>query len=129
MPLAGEIGAYLEAQSIGVVGTDIFLTRLPDTPDTVIAIIPYPGPEPENTLQTPNAWIYPRFQVLVRHSDYEPAYAKALSIFQLLNFGGAILSGVRYMRCRPLQSEQLVDRDANERTILRMNYEAWKEVS
>ena len=129
MPLASEIGAYLETQSIGEVGADIFLTRLPDTPDAVIAIIPYPGPAPEDTLQTPNAWTYPRFQVLVRNPDYVPAYAKSLSIFQLLNFGEATLSGVHYMRCRPLQSEPFIDRDANERTILRMNYEAWKEVS
>ena len=129
MSLASEIGAYLEAQNIGAVGTDVFLTLLPDTPDTVVAIIPYPGLPPEDTFQTPNVWIYPRFQVLVRNRDYVPAYAKTLAIFQVLNFGESVLSGIHYMRCRPLQSEALIDSDANGRIILRMNYEAWKEVS
>jgi hypothetical protein len=125
--LLDEIAAYLDAQVAGLTETtNLFKARMPDTPDTCVAVFEYSGRAPEHTLGANNVWRRPRFQILVRSASYSTARALIESCFTTLTFTETTLSGTRYMRCEPLQDPFALPRDANERAILACNFEAWR---
>lgn len=72
MILIDDIADYLEDLEIGIVGTTIFKSYMPPTPDNCIAVLDTGGVEPDHDLPTK----HPTFQVLVRSTDY--ATGKAL---------------------------------------------------
>lgn len=125
--LLDEIGARLQSQSLGTVGTDIFLGRLPETPDNGIAIISYPGSEPLHTFGTDNWAGRPRFQVKVRNTSFAAAETKAGQCVTALSFVEVVISGTRYLRCSALQDPFQLSHDQNERAVFAVNFEAWRE--
>ena len=127
--LLPEIGTYLDAQTSLTLGTNLMLSRLPDTPDVCVALFEYSGRLPQHTFGTNSAWELPRFQVQIRDDDYATARTMAQTCYNALTFTNQTLTGVRYMRCEPLQSPFLLRRDENERVILIFNCEAWKDLS
>jgi hypothetical protein len=127
--LLPEIGSRLVSQVSLVLGINLFLSRLPDTPNVLVALFEYSGREPARTFGDGTAWEKPRFQVQVRDDDYATARLTAQSCYNALEFWETTLSGVRYLSCLPLQSPFLLRRDDNERVIIVFNCEVEKEVS
>ena len=64
--LIDDVAAYLQAQSVGTVGTDIFKGTLPDSPDNCVAVYETGGPAPQKYLPINK----PTFQILVRNKSY-----------------------------------------------------------
>ena len=129
MAFLPEIGTYLvstvTAQTL-VLGTNLFLGRLPDTPDTCVAVIETAGQSAVDALggSTVPAYTRPRAQVLVRAVSYSDASALAEDIFkQIQKIDNESLSGVRYLRANGMQSPFYLERDMEERAVFSCNYQ------
>jgi len=79
--VALEVAEYLEDNSIGTVGVDIFVDFLPDDDNNVIAIYNTGGETPDIDIPVGN----PTFEVLVRNESTATAYSKITSIVNLLH--------------------------------------------
>ncbi len=129
MAFLPEIGTYLvstvTAQTL-VLGTNLFLGRLPDTPDTCVAVIETAGQSAVDAMggSTLPAYTRPRAQVLVRAVSYSDASALAEDIFkQIQKIDNESLSGVRYLRANGMQSPFYLERDMEERAVFSCNYQ------
>jgi hypothetical protein len=126
-----DLGAYLVTQSIGTLGTNLFLGHLPPTPDSAVAILEYGGLAPEHDLgHSTQRHEFPRVQVLVRDTVYATARLKAQDIMaDMAAIGNTTLSGVWYMGVDPIQQPFLLERDDNGRWVMACNYQVHKAVS
>ena len=129
MAFLPEIGTYLvstvTAQTL-VLGTNLFLGRLPDTPDICVAVIETAGQSAVDAMggSTLPAYTRPRAQVLVRAVSYSDASALAEDIFkQIQKIDNESLSGVRYLRASGMQSPFYLERDMEERAVFSCNYQ------
>lgn len=96
-----EIGAYLQTESVGTVGTDIWLGELQPTPDDAVGLFETPGASPEVFDRTD----YPTLQVRVRSRLYSDGRTRIQSIFELLHgLAETDLSGTRYHLIRGKQT-------------------------
>lgn len=130
MSVTTELATYLQAESVGTVGTDIFEGQLPPAPDDCLAVIPYGGQASVYTLGQLPDWERPRVQVLVRNVSFAGAEATALAAYNALaKVANALLSGVRYVEITPLQSPFLLRRDDSGRVEFAANYAVQKAVS
>lgn len=70
--LIDDIATYLQTAGLGTVGTNIFLSYLPDTVDTGLAVIDTGGVMPDSYLPTKS----PTIQVFIRGANYEAGKTK-----------------------------------------------------
>lgn len=79
-----DLLAWAAGRGLGTVGTDLFGSYLPASPQAAIAILETGGPQPNKELPIKK----PTFQVMIRSADYPTGRAKlaaARSIFHGLN--------------------------------------------
>jgi hypothetical protein len=120
-----DIATYLDAQQASLtLGTNLFLGRMPDSPDTCVVLYEYGGSAPDNTmggglpvLQNPSV------QIAVR----AVLYASAESLINLcwITLEGIVdmsLSGTRYNRVTAIQSPFVLERDSQDRVIFVQNF-------
>lgn len=121
MNIIDDIGEYLEDQSIGTVGTDIFLSKLVDTPDNVVVILDTGGAKPDVYIPTG----VPDFQVYVRNKSYASGKAKIDSIVDLLHrkANETLISGGKFFYYITLATEVLyIGRDDKSRSEFSVNF-------
>ncbi len=129
MAFLPEIGTYLAAtvsHTSLTLGTNLFLGRLPDTPDTCVALFETGGLTPAETMggSTLPAYTQPRTQILVRAADYATASALAEDCFKKMTLiDNEALSGVKYLRAAGVQSPFYLERDGQERVVFVCNYQ------
>jgi len=124
--LLGDIGGYLFAQGIGMVGTDIFYGFMPDTPDNCIALFEYAGSPPDLHWDGE----YPGLQVRVRNKSYAAGREKIEQAKNTLHgLTEQTLGTTRYLLIKAKQSPESLGRDANNRTEWVVNFTIIKEVS
>lgn len=129
MAFLPEIGTYMAANvthTTLTLGTNLFLGRLPETPDTCVAVIETAGQSAVNAMggSTLPAYTRPRAQVLVRAAAYSTASDLAEDIYkQMQKIDNESLSGVYYLRADGLQSPFYLDRDMEERAVFSCNYQ------
>lgn len=131
MTVLDEVATYLAAAGVGVVGTTLFESRMPDSPDAVTAVIEYQG-NSGSYIQEQQfaAWEKPRLQIRVRALDYASANTLIQTAYRAVDtLRNATLSGVRYLVGLPLQPPFLLERDALERTVMCFNAEFWRTLS
>ena len=134
MGILEEIGALLVANSLGTLGSDLFLVRTPPVPDACTTIYETGGKAPDYTHdQAAPRYENPTIKVIVRsdkEKNYKAAKDKARQIWLVL---GAIrnqnLSGTRYLSIVPIQSPFSLGPDENNRLLISANYELEKEPS
>ena len=110
-------------------GTNLFLGRLPDTPDTCVAVFETSGEGPVNTGggSTLPAFTQPRFQTMVRAADYASAASLAEDIYKKVQLiDNEALSGTRYLRAEGVQEPYALDRDGQERMVFVCNYQTMR---
>lgn len=129
--LLDELSAYLQAQGIGTAGTDLFSGILPDVPDACVSLHEYGGVGPVHTLGGGNAkYERPRVQVVVRATTYSAARTKIETIYKLLDkLANTTLSSVRYLSIDAVHSPAFMERDANNRVKMFVNFQIHKELS
>lgn len=77
MTLIEQVATYLQdTLSLGTIGTNIFINRLPDSPAAAIAVIDTGGAEPDTQVPVKR----PTFQVLLRNTNYDNAKAVLNSV-------------------------------------------------
>ena len=119
--VALEVAEYLEDNSIGTVGTNIFVDNLPEEDGTIVAIYNTGGSSPDIDLPIPR----PSFQVLVRDDEPSVAYAKISSIVDLLEqrYNQVLVSGGNYYYSINLRGEiQNIGQDERNRKEYTVNF-------
>lgn len=76
-----DLAAYMQTNSIGTLGTDLFKSYMPDTVDTGVCILDTGGPMPDKDLPTKK----PTFQVFIRGGTYILGRAKLDAVRALLH--------------------------------------------
>lgn len=135
MSLLDEVGTYLAANSIGTLGTNMFLGFLPDTPDACVALYETGGQEPVRAMRSAAGQPVasrPRLQVVCRADqyNYQTARAKSKAVAALLDgLGDTTLSGTRYLWVGAVQEPFLMGRDDSGRVQIAQNFDVVKELS
>ena len=130
MALLDDVGTYLAGQ-VGslTLGTNLFLGRMPDEPDTCVALFEYGGDAPVNTMGSDAMppVEQPRIQILTRASGYSSARTLAISCFAALEAVlNESLSGTRYHRVAANQSPFPLERDSRDRVVWAQNFRVQK---
>lgn len=122
---AQDIVARLAAQAVGTFGTTIFIGRMPDEPTAAIAIMGYPGMQPQyvHNQATPG-YERPRFQVMARAATWTAADTLIRAAFAALaSVRNLTINATRYLAFLPLQSPFEIQRDVNDQYMHAFNIE------
>lgn len=92
MSILNDLATYLQTAGIGTLGTNLFESFMPGTPDNAVGIYATGGPAPDPDLPTHS----PTFQVIVRASDYPSGEAKLASVRSALHQVANQLIGSTY---------------------------------
>lgn len=129
MAILDSLATYLQAQGQGTVATDIFLTRMPDTPDACIALYESQGVGPAHTFGNGVYAIdHQRIRVMCRaqRNDYPTARSKATAIRDIL---GAVrntsLSGIGIMCILATSEIYPYTRDGDDRPLIGCDFTVW----
>jgi len=131
MAMLDDLGTYVATQ-VGslTLGTNLFLGRLPDTPDTCVALYEYGGETPVSTMggDAMPPVEQPRIQVNVRAPGYSSANTLALSVWTALEgILNETLTATRYHRVAAIQSPFPLERDSADRVIFAQNFRVQRE--
>lgn len=132
MAVLADLGTFLDGATIATadltIGTNLFLGRLPEDPDTCVALYETPGRAPDDQFGTAAPAIeMPGIQVRIRAASYSTAQALAVDVWKaLLDITNESLSGTRYLRFSVFQSPFSMDRDDRDRAVFAFNGEAIK---
>lgn len=130
MTLLTDIANRLQADGNGIVGTTVFVGRMPDSPDDCTAVYEYTGQSPLFTHDDPLPHIErPRFQVKVRNTSYASGRAAIEEIYKDLTLRNVALTSATYLWIKPLQQPFYLRRDDGERVEFVVNFECMKALS
>jgi hypothetical protein len=125
------LGDYLQTNSIGTLGTNIFLGKMPATPDYCICLYEYEGMGPEETFGSAGYDIdKPRIQIVVRgtRDDYPTARNGAKTIRDLLAaLTDVTISSTKVLRVASLGSTIPLGLDDKDRPRISANFQAYVE--
>ena len=128
MSVLTDIGTYLNAASISTqdltLGTNLFLGRLPETPDTCVGIIQTAGVAPTDTFGTSFPPLETQgLQTLVRATTYATAEALAVDVMKsLASVDNQTLTSTLYLKIEAQQSPFALERDNQERLVMSCNF-------
>lgn len=125
MALLDDIGGYVNDNTAFTLGTDLFLSLLPESPDNGVVLIENTGVAPIFTQGSTNLpkLERPEIQVLVRHTSYATGRANAETVYRLLTqVTNATINGNLYQRIEAIASPALMERDVNRRVIFTTNF-------
>ena len=128
MSVLTDIGTYLNAASISTqaltLGTNLFLGRLPETPDTCVGVIQTAGVAPTDTFGTSFPPLEPQgLQTLVRATTYATAEALAVDVMKsLASVDNQTLTSTLYLKIEAQQSPFALERDNQERLVMSCNF-------
>lgn len=136
MAFLDDIGGHLAAASIPTesltLGTNLFLGRRPDTPDTCVALYETGGTAPELVFGTNSAPpIETRgLQVVARAAAYSTSEALCTDVWvALCLIDNEVLGSTRYLFADPVQSPFALDRDDQDRMLHVVNFLVSREVT
>lgn len=122
-----SIADYLNTNGQGTAGTDMFIGRMPDAPDSCICLYEYEGQPPmENFGSSAFSIEMPRIQIVTRSTreNYPTARDKAVTIRNLLAaISEQTISGKRILRVQSLGSAVPLGYDSNDRPKFAMNFQ------
>ena len=93
--LIEDIATALQTAGVGTIATDIFVSHMPDAPESAVAVIDNGG---INNAQT--AAIHNNLQILIRNTSYSVGAAKADAVFAALDDNWFTLTGGKSCHCR-----------------------------
>lgn len=128
MSLLTDIGSFLDSASISTqdltLGTNLFLGRLPESPDTCVALVQTAGVAPTDTFGTSFPPLENQgLQTLIRATSYATAESLAVDVFKALAaVENATLTSTLYLKIEAQQSPFALLRDDQERQVMSCNY-------
>ena len=131
MPAIEEICEYLEDQSVGTVGTDLFGHRLPAGKTEGMVVSQYPGSVPEVTCGSDGTRIQmPRMQFRARYASDATAVSKAEAAAAALNkIANESIEGRYWRSVVVLQEPGLLYADLNDMPNWGFNFEGERSAS
>lgn len=121
------VGDYIAANTSAVLGTNLFLALMPETPDVMTCVYEASGDLPHFTMGAdPWAIDRPSIQVTCRagRGDYPLARDAAEAIRVLLGaVANQTLSGIHVLRISPQGSVNPLGEDDNQRPVVTANFE------
>ena len=129
MTLLTDIGTFLNDATVSTqnltLGTNLFLGREPDSPDTCVAIYEPSGSEPIDTFgdNTAPVLAIPNLQVRCRATTFATAESLSNDIWTLLTkVINETLTSTRYLKVSPNQTPFNLTRDSHDRSIFVCNF-------
>lgn len=121
-----DVAAKIVSLGLGTaVGTDVFKGQMPDTPDVCIGVHAYGGAAPDDVLGVE----YPKFQLEVRSTSPEAAYAKAYGLMKgFYALTNTTLGSTSYYRITADQDPVPNGKDAKGRWTYTVNFTVYKEM-
>lgn len=118
-----DIGAYLHAQGIGTLATDIFYTKFPALPHNCIILIGQAGQSTKTTLGKTMTLERPELGIRVRNQDDTDADAKAKAIYDLLNLKfNTTLGSTRFKSIKAIAPQFPAGQDSNDNFLYSINF-------
>lgn len=115
-----------------VVGTNLFLSYLPESPDLCVAIYEMPGGDPKHHMGGGlPAYEEQPIMVLVRYpaGDYAAARNLTEKIRRALGVVSAVINGTNYLRVLGENTPVSLDPDPKQRERMVCNFTVYKEMS
>ena len=128
MPADTELCEYLEDESVGTVGTDLFAGELPAGKTEGMVLTQFAGAPPELTCGS-NGWTLeiPSLQFRAQYANEATALTKAnLAAAAFTKVKNQTIESVYYRSVNVKQSPGLLYRDLNNRANVGFNLEAEK---
>jgi len=123
--MVNDVGEYLEDQSHGTVGSDIFLEHMPPTPTLCTVLYAYAGSPPEIV----GSIEYPMLQVKTRGSMREAAMGKMGSVNTILHtLHDTTIEGVKYLWIAAQGSMAFAGQDRGQHPVYIQNFLVCKEI-
>lgn len=133
MSYLDDIGAYLQSQSLGTLGTNLFLGALydnPQIPDAATALLPAQGLSPVIVHQAvADAVDQPQLYVLCRGAVYnfQEPHGRIQAIYAALhNVVNLTLSGTRYLGIVAAGTPLSLGPDDQFRPLLACTFQVWR---
>jgi hypothetical protein len=124
-----SVGDRLVTGSFGTLATNIFLGRMPATPDVCVCVYEYEGAMPLATFgSTATAIDKPRIQIVCRagRDDYPTARDAAQNIRAYLGaISNTTISDIKVMRIMPIGSVFSLGPDQQDRPRIAFNAECY----
>lgn len=129
--LLDEVAVYLASALSLTVGEIIFKGSAPESPNACITLYEYGGFSPQHTFGTDHIITRPHFQAVCRGepNDYEGPRTQAKAVYTAMHFGRSTLSTVAYFRAEAIDEPFPLERDANGRWLIAINFHIEKEFS
>ncbi len=126
-----DLGTYLAASVTDTsltLGTNLLLGRMPDGPDTCVAIYETAGPPPSETFGDTSPPVESvGIAVHVRAASYATAQDLVIDCFkQLTKVTNETLTSTLYLHCEPQNSPFPLERDSQDRMVFVANLVAVK---
>lgn len=129
MALLDALGEKLATDGVGVVGTSIFLSYMPDSPDSVVVIFEARGSGPQHTFGAGVlAFERPAIRVLCRAGRNDYPASRALALLVRASLGSIrkeVISGVNFMCVEPSSEPYPVRMDDKERSMFGIDFVSW----
>jgi hypothetical protein len=120
------VGSVLETAGVGTLGTSIFLSRSPDTPDACVVVYESGAGYPIYTHGTTgSALLVTNVQVIARagREDYQAARTKITAVITAMEaVSNTVASGVTLLRAEQLNRPLPMGYDDNDRPEIAMNF-------
>lgn len=121
------VGNKLATDGLGTLGTNIFLSLMPDTPDVCLTVYEYSGLAPLDTFgaSVTVALDRPSIQVMTRatRNDYVTARDKAVDVRNALaKVSNVTLSGINVLRIAPTSAINPIALDDKDRPLVVINF-------
>lgn len=136
MAFLDDVGTFLNAATISTqdltLGTNLFLGRRPDSPDTLVAVYETGGQAPQLVFGTNSAPpIETRgLQVIARAKAYSTSEALCTDVWtSLCLIDSETINSTRYLLADPQQSPFALERDDQDRMVHVCNFLVSREVS
>ena len=124
--IADELAEYLEDNSHGTVGTNIFVGQMTDTPMNQVVVMPTAGMAPTAVVD----YQYAGVQITIRNSSFETGYTKAQAIFDLFHaLTATTIESQFYNRIDALGSPAYLGQDENYNHRFTLNLIVFKAIA
>ena len=130
-----DLAAFLVGQGLATLGSDIFLSDLPDAPDSAAVLRTYGGMPPANLphsrtfARTLPSHEEPRVQIKVRDPDYQAAELRAYRFdWAFIGVVDTLLGTTAYKQISALQQPFDMGRDSQQRSQVGFNIACLREI-
>lgn len=130
MSVSTELAEYLEDETTLVVGTTLFVDKVPAGKVNAARIVQYPGSAPEHRMDGTNAvrFTFPNVQFRVRNTDDATAFTIAEAAAEALaKVANQTIEGTFYRSVNLINQPGLIERDANNQITVGFNAQAERQ--